>query len=117
MTESIKKTYEEICIELDLLGADMLYAEVVKEETERHYRENPELLEPSIWNYNPVTHDIDFDDEGQPYVYEIVVPEKPQKAETETETKTETKCPGCYPIFQENQLGHVGPHGCLGDEY
>jgi hypothetical protein len=25
------------------------------------------------------------------------------------------KCPGCYPIFQPNQLGHVGPNGCLGD--
>ena len=26
------------------------------------------------------------------------------------------KCPGCYPIFQLNQLGHIGPNGCLGDE-
>ena len=28
-----------------------------------------------------------------------------------------SKCPGCYPIFQENQLGHIGPNGCLGDDY
>lgn len=28
-----------------------------------------------------------------------------------------TKCPGCYPIFQQNQLGHVGQNGCLGDFY
>lgn len=27
------------------------------------------------------------------------------------------KCPGCYPIFQQNQLGHVGQNGCLGDFY
>ena len=26
-------------------------------------------------------------------------------------------CPGCFPIFQENQLGHYGPNGCLGDEF
>jgi hypothetical protein len=29
--------------------------------------------------------------------------------------KINNKCPGCYPIFQQNQLGHVGPNGCLGD--
>jgi len=28
-----------------------------------------------------------------------------------------SKCPGCYPRFQENQLGHIGHNGCLGDEY
>jgi hypothetical protein len=27
-----------------------------------------------------------------------------------------TKCPGCYPVFQPNQLGHIGPNGCLGDD-
>lgn len=26
------------------------------------------------------------------------------------------KCPGCYPIFQPNQLAHVGLYGCLGDD-
>jgi gamma-glutamylcyclotransferase (GGCT)/AIG2-like uncharacterized protein YtfP len=26
------------------------------------------------------------------------------------------KCPGCYPVFQPNQLGHIGPNGCLGDD-
>lgn len=29
--------------------------------------------------------------------------------------KINRKCPGCYPIFQPNQLGHVGPDGCLGN--
>jgi hypothetical protein len=28
-----------------------------------------------------------------------------------------SKCPGCYPIYQPNQLGHIGQNGCLGDEY
>ena len=27
------------------------------------------------------------------------------------------KCPGCYPVFQDNQEGHIGPNGCLGDLY
>ena len=27
------------------------------------------------------------------------------------------RCPGCYPIYQNNQLGHVGPYGCLGDYF
>ena len=30
--------------------------------------------------------------------------------------KSKKKCPGCHPIFQPNQLAHVGPNGCLGDE-
>jgi len=30
--------------------------------------------------------------------------------------KNKKKCPGCHPIFQPNQLAHVGPNGCLGDE-
>jgi hypothetical protein len=25
------------------------------------------------------------------------------------------KCNGCYPIFQENQEGHIGEYGCLED--
>ena len=25
------------------------------------------------------------------------------------------KCNGCYPVFQENQEGHIGEYGCLGD--
>lgn len=31
--------------------------------------------------------------------------------------KIKPVCPGCFPIFQENQLGHYGPNGCLGDEF
>ena len=26
------------------------------------------------------------------------------------------KCSGCYPIFQCNQFGHMGFHGCLEEE-
>ena len=29
---------------------------------------------------------------------------------------TERSCPGCFPIFQENQLGHMGLGGCLCEE-
>ena len=25
------------------------------------------------------------------------------------------KCNGCYPVFQCNQIGHIGYHGCLED--
>ena len=25
-------------------------------------------------------------------------------------------CSGCFPIFQPNQLGHVGLYGCLSDD-
>lgn len=25
------------------------------------------------------------------------------------------RCPGCFPVFQFNQLGHIGKYGCLGD--
>ncbi len=32
-------------------------------------------------------------------------------------SKIKPVCPGCFPIFQENQLGHYGPNGCLGDEF
>ena len=27
------------------------------------------------------------------------------------------RCPGCFPYFQYNQLGHMGKYGCLGDDY
>jgi len=29
--------------------------------------------------------------------------------------KRENMCPGCEPIFQPNQLAHIGSNGCLGD--
>lgn len=28
-----------------------------------------------------------------------------------------SKCPGCYPKFQENQLAHTGDNGCFDDDY
>lgn len=28
-----------------------------------------------------------------------------------------SKCPGCYPKFQENQFAHLGDNGCFDDEY
>jgi hypothetical protein len=27
-----------------------------------------------------------------------------------------SRCSGCYTRFQENQMAHIGPNGCLGDE-
>lgn len=39
------------------------------------------------------------------------------KEKSEKSEKSEKKCcPGCYPNFQPNQLAHVGPNGCLGDD-
>ena len=38
----------------------------------------------------------------------------------EKKNKIEKKikyCQGCFPIFQPNQLAHIGHNGCLGDEY
>jgi hypothetical protein len=43
--------------------------------------------------------------------------EEPLKKRSKVEKIQKPKCPGCYPIFQENQLGHIGPNGCLGAEY
>ena len=31
--------------------------------------------------------------------------------------KDVSKCPGCYPTFQENQLAHTGDNGCFEDDY
>lgn len=31
--------------------------------------------------------------------------------------KDVSKCPGCYPTFQENQLAHTGDNGCFDDDY
>ena len=38
-----------------------------------------------------------------------------QKQREKKEKKVRFQCPGCFPIFQENQLGHIGPHGCIGN--
>jgi hypothetical protein len=35
----------------------------------------------------------------------------------ENDTQIKPVCPGCLPRFQENQLAHYGPTGCLGDEF
>lgn len=37
--------------------------------------------------------------------------------DTEDTPKIKPVCPGCLPRFQENQLAHYGPNGCLGDEF
>jgi len=42
--------------------------------------------------------------------------EKQKEKKEQKEKKVRFQCPGCFPIFQENQLGHIGPHGCLGNE-
>ena len=40
-----------------------------------------------------------------------------EKNDLEIKSTIKNQCPGCYPIFQQNQLGHVGQNGCLGDFY
>jgi len=35
---------------------------------------------------------------------------------TPTNTQRINRCPGCFPRFQENQMGHMGPWGCLGED-
>jgi hypothetical protein len=38
-----------------------------------------------------------------------------EKNDLEIKSTIKNLCPGCYPIYQQNQLGHVGPDGCLGN--
>jgi hypothetical protein len=45
----------------------------------------------------------------------ITEDEQPKKVEDTPKIKP--VCPGCLPRFQENQLAHYGPNGCLGDEF
>lgn len=40
-----------------------------------------------------------------------------QKHNLEIESTIKSQCQGCYPVFQENQLGHIGVNGCLGNFY
>ena len=55
--------------------------------------------------------------------YEVEQPKRTRRnsviAENDTEDTPKIKpvCPGCLPRFQENQLAHYGPNGCLGDEF
>jgi len=37
--------------------------------------------------------------------------------ECENAVEDNTCCPGCFPVFQNNQLGHIGKYGCLGPDY
>ncbi len=39
-----------------------------------------------------------------------------QNKENIDPNKNRPKCPGCWPIFQPNQLAHIGPFGCVGDD-
>jgi len=32
-------------------------------------------------------------------------------------SKSKSNCPGCEPRFQENQLAHIGPNGCLNEDH
>ena len=40
--------------------------------------------------------------------------ETPSK-ETPLKKIKKSKCSGCFPDYQPNQLAHIGPNGCLGD--
>ena len=63
-----------------------------------------------------------LDYEENDYLILILDNEKRRKQEkfdnslvSEIKLPIKNICPGCHPIFQQNQLGHVGPYGCLGD--
>ena len=43
-------------------------------------------------------------------------PVEPIRKSSRIAEKNKGNCPGCYPDFQPNQLAHVGPNGCLGEE-
>ena len=43
-------------------------------------------------------------------------PTEPTRRSSRIEDKNKSKCPGCEPYFQPNQMAHVGPNGCLGDD-
>jgi hypothetical protein len=65
-----------------------------------------------------------LDYEENDYLILILDNEKRRKQEkidissiSEIKSIIKNTCTGCYPIFQQNQLGHIGPGGCLGDFY
>jgi hypothetical protein len=65
---------------------------------------------------------IDYDEND--YLILILDNDKRRKQEKsyipiipEIKSTIKNICPGCYPIFQQNQLGHIGQNGCLGDFY
>ena len=67
-------------------------------------------------NYYDESINLNSDkDLNESYIININEEESDDKPKKKKSKKM--KCPGCYPIFQENQLGHIGPYGCLGDEY
>lgn len=43
-------------------------------------------------------------------------PVEPIRKSSRIAEKNKGDCTGCYPYFQPNQLAHVGPNGCLGEE-
>lgn len=43
-------------------------------------------------------------------------PIEPTRRSSRIEDRNKSKCPGCEPYFQPNQMAHVGPNGCLGDD-
>lgn len=69
--------------------------------------------------------EFNSDNDSQNSEYYInSTPSKRRKIRHNTETFLDKerkdkfrKCPGCYPYFQENQLGHIGPNGCLGNDF
>lgn len=85
-----------------------------EKETKCVYNELEEDKEPTICKLNSKTHDINVEDEKKCNIQitstDILVP-----IMDDEEKEEETKCPGCYPIFQPNQLAHIGPCGCLGE--
>jgi len=80
---------------------------------------NKEVIEPEKMNENKIESQK-LQSESKLYVSEPSYTYIPDNINEQPNKRIKIeipKCPGCYPVFQPNQLGHIGPDGCLGDEY
>ena len=89
-------------------------AETIKDETKIDILE----IEKIKNNYYDESINLKPDKESnESCIIDINEEEFEHKPKKKKSKKKNFKCPGCYPIFQENQLGHIGVYGCLGNEY
>jgi hypothetical protein len=49
------------------------------------------------------------------YVKELINNNEPPNKKFKKNDQIE--CPGCYPVYQFNQIGHTGIYGCLKSDY
>ncbi len=69
----------------------------------------------SYENTNDNDDDDDDDDDDDESDISIQNNENQNIIENNNKRKRKNICPGCGPVFQPNQLAHIGPNGCLGD--